>query len=105
MPLPSVVVRAKPHVLPGVACRGMPAVSSLLLTPSHRAVMAENEATIIVLATFREGYEPYFAEYSARVRAYLDQRGARVVRRQRVEATLYGADTASLVMVIDVSSR
>lgn len=67
--------------------------------------MPENEATVIVLATFREGYEAYFAEYSARVRAYLDERGARVVRRQRVEATLYGGDNASLVMVIDVPSR
>jgi uncharacterized protein (DUF1330 family) len=66
---------------------------------------SDTGATIVVLATFREGYEAHFAEYSASVRAFLDRRGARVVRRQRVEAVLYGGGTASLVMVIDVPSR
>jgi uncharacterized protein (DUF1330 family) len=67
--------------------------------------MSDPGATIVVLATFRQGYEAHVAEYSARVRASLDDRGARVVRRQRVEAALYGGGTASLVMVIDVPSR
>lgn len=67
--------------------------------------MTDPGATIVVVATFRDGYEEHFAEYSARVRAYLDRNGARVIRRQRVEASLFGNGTASLVMVIDVPSR
>jgi len=66
---------------------------------------SDTGATIVVLATFRAGYEAHFAEYSARVRALLDARGARVIRRQRVETTLYGEGTASLVMVIDLPTR
>jgi uncharacterized protein (DUF1330 family) len=67
--------------------------------------MPDTAATIIVLATFRDGHEAHFAEYSARVRSFLDAHGARVVRRQRVEASLFGTGTASLVMLIDVPSR
>lgn len=62
-------------------------------------------ATIVVEGTFRTGYEQVFAEYSARVRAFLETKGAVVVRRQLVERTLYGERTPSLVMVIDFPTR
>ena len=55
-------------------------------------------ATIIVVGRFAAGYEAYFAEYSARVRAFLQSKGAVTVRRQRIEQTLYGGDPADLVM-------
>jgi hypothetical protein len=44
--------------------------------------MSDPGATILVLATFRDGYEAHF-----------------------VEAALYGGGTASIAMVIDVPSR
>jgi uncharacterized protein (DUF1330 family) len=59
------------------------------------------KATIVVEGTFREGYEEVFAEYSAKVRAYLTAHQGEVVRRQRVLETLYGPHAPSLVMVID----
>jgi len=62
-------------------------------------------ATIIVVGRFAAGYEEYFAEYSARVRAFLQSKGAVTVRRQRIEQTLYGSDPADLVMLIDFPAR
>jgi len=62
-------------------------------------------ATIVVVGTFRPGYEAVFADYSAQVRRFLDDKGARVIRRQRIERVLYGARAPSLFMVIDFPSR
>jgi uncharacterized protein (DUF1330 family) len=62
------------------------------------------KATIIVEGAFREGYETYFADYSQKVRAYLEKYGADVIRRQRVKGSLYGSGTADLIMVIDFPS-
>ncbi|HEU4663494.1 MAG TPA: DUF1330 domain-containing protein [Dokdonella sp.] len=62
-------------------------------------------ATIVVVGTFRAGHEAVFADYSARVRRFLDAKGALVVRRQRIERTLYGTRAPGLVMVIDFPSR
>lgn len=62
-------------------------------------------ATIVVVGRFATGHEAHFAEYSARVRAFLQSKGATTVRRQRVEQTLYGGDHADLVMLIDFPSR
>jgi uncharacterized protein (DUF1330 family) len=63
------------------------------------------QATIVVEGTFRAGNEEVFADYSARVRAFLESKGAVVIRRQLVERTLYGERTPSLVMVIDFPTR
>jgi len=63
------------------------------------------KATIVVVGRFREGYEKFFADYSQKVRAFLDARGAIVVRRQRVERVLYGDATPDLVMVIDFPEK
>jgi uncharacterized protein (DUF1330 family) len=62
------------------------------------------QATIVVLGTFREGYQSVFAEYSQKVRAFLDRELAVVVRRQLIEQTLYGSSVPSLVMLIDFPS-
>jgi len=62
-------------------------------------------AAIVVVGTFRAGYEAVFAEYSARVRCFLDGKGARVIRRQRIDRVLYGARVPSLFMLIDFPSR
>jgi uncharacterized protein (DUF1330 family) len=60
------------------------------------------EATIIVEAVFRPGYEAYFEEYSALVRRYLAKHNGQVIRRQRIEKSLYGGvERPDLVMVID----
>ena len=61
-------------------------------------------ATIVVIASFREGYEMHFAEYSQRVRSFLESHGGVVIRRQRVLRTLEG-DDADLAMVIDFPSE
>lgn len=63
------------------------------------------EATIVVLGTFREGYEAVFADYSSKVRAFLATKGAVVIRRQTVERTLYGELSPSLFMAIDFPSK
>jgi uncharacterized protein (DUF1330 family) len=62
------------------------------------------KSTIIVEGTFRQGHEEYFAEYSSKVRAYLDKHDAQVIRRQRVSKALYGCGNPSLFMVIDFPS-
>jgi uncharacterized protein (DUF1330 family) len=62
-------------------------------------------ATIFVAATFRDGYEAHFAEYSRKVRAYLEVHGGAVVRRQRVARTLFGSGRPDLIMVIDFPTR
>jgi uncharacterized protein (DUF1330 family) len=62
-------------------------------------------ATIVVLATFREGYQVVFQEYSRRVREFLASKGATVIRRQVVEQVIYGDLSPSLVMVIDFPTR
>jgi uncharacterized protein (DUF1330 family) len=62
------------------------------------------KATIVVLGTFRDGYERVFAEYSQKVRSFLSSRGAVVVRRQLIGRTLYGNARPSLVMLIDFPS-
>lgn len=58
-------------------------------------------ATVVVEATFRDGYEEYFAEYSRQVREYLTRHKGQVIRRQRIERTLYGESPPSLIMLID----
>src|SRR5262249_23575448 len=63
-----------------------------------------SQATIYVEASFRDGHEAFFAEYSARVRAYLAKFDAKVIRRQRVTKTLYGPGRCDLAMVIDLPS-
>jgi uncharacterized protein (DUF1330 family) len=62
------------------------------------------EATIVVLGTFKEGYEKLFPEYSRKVRAFLSTKGAVVIRRQLIERTIYGESPANLVMLIDFGS-
>jgi uncharacterized protein (DUF1330 family) len=61
-------------------------------------------ATIVVIGVFAEAYEAHFAEYSRRVRDFLDSHSGVVVRRQRVSLTLEG-DPVDLVMLIDFPSR
>jgi uncharacterized protein (DUF1330 family) len=63
------------------------------------------KTTIVVVGTFREGYEQFFAEYSRKVRTFLDARGAIVVRRQRVERVLHGNAAPDLVMLIDFPEK
>jgi uncharacterized protein (DUF1330 family) len=63
------------------------------------------KATIIVEGVFRAGYETCFEEYSTRVRRYLEKHQGQVIRRQRIEKTLYGAEQPDLVMVIDFPDR
>ena len=62
-------------------------------------------ATIIVEGVFRPGHEAYFRDYSTLVRRYLDKHQGRVIRRQRIERVLYGAEKPDLVMVIDFPDR
>ena len=64
-----------------------------------------DKATIIVVGTFREGYQELFADYSKRVRRFLDSKGATVIRRQLIEQTLHGDLLPNLVMVIDFPSQ
>ena len=63
------------------------------------------KATIIVEGAFRPGYEVHFEQYSSLVRRYLEKHGGQVIRRQRVEKTLYGEARPDLVMVIDFPDR
>ena len=63
------------------------------------------KATIVVLGTFAPGYESVFAEYSRKVRAFLESKNAQVIRRQLVERTLYGNLAPSLVMTIDFPTK
>lgn len=61
-------------------------------------------ATIVVTGVLAKGHEPHFAEYSQRVRAFLDKHDGVVIRRQRVAMTLEG-EPADLVMLIDFPDR
>jgi uncharacterized protein (DUF1330 family) len=63
------------------------------------------KATIFVEGTFRDGQEAYFAEYSRKVREYLNKHGGEVIRRQRVTRTLFGSGQPDLIMVIDFPTR
>jgi uncharacterized protein (DUF1330 family) len=63
------------------------------------------KATIIVEGVFRSGYEPYFEEYSLRVRRYLEKHQGQVIRRQKIEKILYGQASPDLIMVIDFPQR
>lgn len=63
------------------------------------------KATIIVEGIFQPNYERYFAQYSARVRAYLSRHDGVVVRRQRVTKMLYGKLRPDLVIVIDFADH
>jgi uncharacterized protein (DUF1330 family) len=63
------------------------------------------KATIVVIGTFRNGYQAVFADYSKKVRRFLDSKGATVVRRQLAQQTLHGNLSPSLVMVIDFPTR
>jgi len=63
------------------------------------------KATILVEGVFRPGYEQHFAEYSGRVRRYLEKHSGEVIRRQRIDRVLYGTDRPDLVMVIDFPDR
>jgi uncharacterized protein (DUF1330 family) len=67
-------------------------------------VQKAEKATIFVEGTFRSGYEEHFADYSRKVRTYLDKHGAEVVRRQRIKKSLYGSGRSDLIMVIDFPS-
>ncbi len=62
-------------------------------------------ATIVVLGTFKDGYEADFAEYSQKVRSFLKRQDAVVVRRQLIKRTLSGDTRPSLVMLIDFPSN
>jgi uncharacterized protein (DUF1330 family) len=62
-------------------------------------------ATIVVEATFRDGYEAHFPEYSRQVREYLARHGGQVIRRQRIEKALYGPHRPGLIMLIDFPER
>ena len=61
-------------------------------------------ATILVTGVFAEGHEAHFAEYSQRVRAFLQKHDGVVIRRQRVVKTLEG-EAADLIMLIDFPDR
>lgn len=61
-------------------------------------------ATIVVTGVFAEGHEAHFAEYSQRVRAFLQKHDGVVIRRQRVVKTLEG-EAADLIMLIDFPDR
>ena len=63
------------------------------------------KGTIIVEGTFQAGYEPYFEEYSLKIKALLTKLWAVVIRRQLIEDTLYGNDKPSLIMVIDFPDK
>ena len=63
------------------------------------------KATIVVIGTFRENYDQFFSHYSMKVKHFLLSKGAKVIRRQLVERTLYGDMVASLIMVIDFPTR
>lgn len=58
-------------------------------------------SSIVIVGTFAEGYEPHYEEYSRRVQAFLSKRDATVVRSLRIERTIYGHVTPSLIVVID----
>ncbi|MBH0776742.1 DUF1330 domain-containing protein [Nocardia bovistercoris] len=94
---------------------GLDTVERHRRSPSRRGGLARRDAaeglevfvrqaTIVVEGVFRDGYEEHFAEYSRRVRGYLDRHGALVIRRQRVEKSLYGTTAIDLVMIIDLPS-
>ncbi|HEX4377761.1 MAG TPA: DUF1330 domain-containing protein [Steroidobacteraceae bacterium] len=61
-------------------------------------------ATIVVVGRFRSGYRDVFDAYSKRARAFLDKKGGVVIRRQVIERTLYGLQSADLVMMIDFAN-
>jgi uncharacterized protein (DUF1330 family) len=63
------------------------------------------KATIVVEAVFRAGYERYFPDYSARVRGFLERHDGQIIRRQRIQKTLYGEKKVDLVMLIDFPDR
>jgi len=67
--------------------------------------MAIEKATIIVEGTFREGYEKYFEDYSMRIKTFLQQFNAIIIRRQLIEDTLYGEEHPSLIMLIDFPNK
>jgi uncharacterized protein (DUF1330 family) len=67
--------------------------------------MTIEKATIIVEGTFREGYEKYFEDYSMRVKTFLQQSDAIVIRRQLIEDTLYGQEHPNLIMLIDFPNK
>ena len=64
-----------------------------------------NKSTIIIEGVFQEGYQEFFPEYSKRVRDYIYKHGGEVIRRQRIEKTLYGEYRPDLVMVIDFPNK
>jgi uncharacterized protein (DUF1330 family) len=57
-----------------------------------------------VKVAFREDYEEHSADYSLKAGTYLDRDDAEVIRRQRVNRSLYGSETVGLIMIIDCSS-
>ncbi len=62
-------------------------------------------SSIVILGTFKEGYEPHYEEYSRRVSAFLGKRDATVVRSLRIERTLYGQGGPQLIVVIDFPDK
>ncbi len=63
------------------------------------------QATVVVIGTFKNGYEAVFVEYSRKVREFLIKQQAVVIRRQMITQTLYGVGRPNLVMVVDFPSR
>jgi len=64
-------------------------------------MIQNKKGTIIVEGTFRTGYEEYFEEYSIKIRTFLQQYDATIIRRQLVTEILYGQKSPDLIMLID----
>jgi uncharacterized protein (DUF1330 family) len=66
--------------------------------------MSTLKTTVVVEGLFKQGFEEHFAEYSRKVRAYLERHGGQVIRRQRVRRVLIGDTGPDLIMLIDFPS-
>ena len=67
--------------------------------------MEDTRVTIIVEGTFQKGYEKHFTIYSEKIRDFLKQHNAIVVRRQLIKETLFGDDNPNLIMLIDFPNK
>jgi uncharacterized protein (DUF1330 family) len=63
--------------------------------------MQNKKATIVVEGTFRLGHEQFFEEYSNKIRTFLKQYQATIIRRQLITEILYGQEMPDLIMLID----
>jgi uncharacterized protein (DUF1330 family) len=57
--------------------------------------------TILVIGKFAQGYADFFEKYSEIIRNYLSQFKMRIIRRQKIDKTIYGDTEADLLMLID----